>query len=150
MIRLFSKRRSPLHAGQTRMAFSSSSITGSSLGPSAELGPVRGGRALQAGVERDGWGPAEEDLRATGIEDALALLAGFGGAVPCGPPETERSRQVFVQSVHGRLDARGDVDGAACGGLLEPARDGVGDVPDEDVIARLLAIAVDHALLTAQ
>src|SRR2546430_11552501 len=71
MMRVSSNLRSPLHAGQTRMALSSSSITRS---PPLRIALEPGECPGQAVVEHRARRPSEDGLRPCGVEHAPPLL----------------------------------------------------------------------------
>src|SRR3989441_2114407 len=147
MMRVSSNLSSPLHAGQTRMALSSSSITGS---PPLHVALEPGERPGQAIVERGSRRPTEDGLGARGVEYAAPLLARARGRVPGRGADTRQLRQPPVELVDGGLESGTDVRDAGRIGAAERAGDRVGHVLDEDVVARLLAVAVNEAGLAGQ
>src|SRR6266540_4575498 len=175
MIRVSSKIRSPLHAGQARMARSSSSIMASSPpalgqfvsplasnpfhrspGPAEEpsllaaltLEEVQ--RPGQPVSKRDAGRPAETLLRQRGAQAASPLLTGLRGAVLRRHLEARRAGQRAMELVHRSLDPRTDVHAADDLGALESAEVGGRDVLDVDVVAGLLAVPVDDRRLPLQ
>src|SRR5207245_2094672 len=73
------------------------------------------------------------------------LLAGLGRPVLRTPVDADQSREPPIELVDRRLGAGADVRDAGGVGRGHRARDGVGDVADVDVVARLLAVAVHDA-----
>src|SRR5437867_7563375 len=147
MMRVSSNLRSPLHAGQTRMALSSSSITRS---PPLRIALEPGECPGQAVVEHRARRPSEDGLRPCGVEHAPPLLTLARGCVPGRRADPGELRQPPVQLVDRGLEARADVRDAGRRMTAERARDRVGHVLDEDVVARLVAVAVDETRLTGE
>src|SRR5262245_61392312 len=119
MIRVSSNTRSPLQAGQARMARSSSSIMDDAL-PMLSVEEVEG--PAEAFGERHRRRPAELAPREVVVEAAPPLLAGARRAVLGGDCEPGAPHQDPVQLVHGGLDARADVDGGGDARALEGAK----------------------------
>src|SRR3989442_7191815 len=147
MMRVSSNLRSPLHAGQTRMALSSSSITRS---PPLRVALEPGERPGQAVVEHRARRPSKDGLRPYGVEHAPPLLTLARGCVPGRRADPGELRQPPVQLVDGGLEARADVRDASRCMTAERARDRVGHVLDEDVVAGLVAVAVDETRLARE
>src|SRR5262244_3597734 len=105
MMRVSSNLRSPLHAGQTRMALSSSSITRS---PPLRVAFEPRERPGQAIVEGRARCPPQDRLGARRVEHASPLLAGTCRRTPGGGADSGQLRQAPVDLVDGGLDARAD------------------------------------------
>src|SRR5437870_8209461 len=144
MMRASSKMSSPLQAGQTRMALSSSSIIRS---PPFRVALEPGERPGQAVVKRGSRRPSEDGLGAAGVEDAPSLFPGPPQRASRCDTDAGQLRQPAVELVDRGLTARRDVGDAGRVGAGDGANDGVGHVLDEDVVARLLAVAGHDARL---
>src|SRR5881628_2024341 len=147
MMRVSSNLRSPLHAGQTRMALSSSSITRS---PPLRIALEPGECPGQAVVEHRARRPSEDGLSPCGVEHAPPLLTLTRGCVPGRRANPGELREPPVQLVDRGLEARADVRDAGRRMTAERAGDRVGHVLDEDVVARLVAVAVDETRLAGE
>src|SRR5881628_2492785 len=147
MMRVSSNLSSPLHAGQTRMACTNASIIGS---PPLHVALEPGERPGQAIVERGSRRPTQDGLGARGVEHAAPLLARTRRRVPGRGADTRQLRQPPIELVDGGLESGTDVRDAGRIGAAERAGDRVGHVLDEDVVARLLAVAVDETRLAGQ
>src|SRR5262249_4191741 len=89
--------------------------------------------------------PPEERLGAGRVEDTAPLLAGLRRGVLGGAIYAGQARQAPVQLVDRRLGACADIRDAGRVRERHPAGDRVGNIPDVDVVARLLPVAVDDA-----
>src|SRR5262245_29625550 len=147
MMRASSKMSSPLQAGQTRMALSSSSIIRS---PPFQVALEPGERPGQAVVERGARRPLQDGLGAAGVEHAASLLAGARRRASRCDTDARQLRQPAVELVDRGLAAGRDVGDAGRVVAGDGTNDRVGDVLDEDVVTRLLAVAIDETRLTGQ
>src|SRR6058998_3653372 len=103
MMRVSSNLRSPLHAGQTRMALSSSSITRSPPFHVALEPRERPGQAIVEGRARC---PPQDGLGAGGVEHTPALLARARRRAPGRGADPGELCQPPVDLVDGGLETR--------------------------------------------
>src|SRR5436190_6793321 len=151
MIRVSSKIRSPLQAGQARMARSSSSIIiGPPCGWSREFALEECECASESFVETDLGYPPQTLLGQCRTEAAPSLLARLGGSVSGRHVEPAGPSQRATDLVDRGLDPRADVHAAGDLRTLERAEIGCRDVVEIDVVGRLLSVAVDHRGLSSE
>src|SRR5258708_24592847 len=139
-------RTSRSTAMQISLTASTGRRAGRCLSPPA-LEPLR--RLGQPRLERDARFPPELRARCRRVDRAAPLLAGLARAVADGAGKAACLGQQPGQLVHGSLATRPDVERSADARFERVAVD-ARHVLDVQVVARLLAVAIDHRVLSSE